>query len=73
MLPAWVASSGSPFVASHPRTSTCATTGALEALRQLDGVAHVVVVAVRDEDQVDALGLCSGSGHFGFPWRNGST
>ena len=36
--------------------------GVGEALRELDGVADVVAVAVRDRDHVDALGLLSASG-----------
>ena len=61
------------LLAEPAASSTGATTVAAVLLRELDRVADVVAVAVRDRDHVDALGLCSASGHFGFPFRNGST
>ena len=45
-----------------------------ERAGQLDGVADVVGVAVRDEDRIDALRLeLARRGRTGFPVRNGST
>ena len=42
---------------SQPRSSTCATTVQPNLLAELDRVADVVVVAVRERDQVDPLRL----------------
>ena len=66
-------SSATPWAVSHPRSSTCATTGTAEALVDRDRVAEMVAVAVRQEDQVAALGLSLVLGVFGLPVRNGST
>ena len=68
---ACVMSSGSPGRRAS-RAARPSRNGALELLRERDRVADVVVVAVREDDQVDALGLALGSGHFGFPSK-GST